>query len=151
MPKCTMRKVVINCCKYFWIPLLMRCVARGKRGQKEKEREGERAMPHTALSNKIVLNMQRNLNMRLTDTANMTRSCGRGKGRAWAYVTPYEIDLRNMCATCMKPQSLKLNTPFWCWVFKINMGENDIHRYYLRAGEWKAKQQANVARSAWEF
>lgn len=63
----------------------MRCVARGKRGRKEKEKERERERKqratHTALSNKIVLNMQRNLNMRQTDTANMTRSCGRREGQ----------------------------------------------------------------------
>lgn len=51
----------------------------GKHTQTETERErvekSEGNVPHSgALSNKIVLNMQRNLNMRLTDTANITRS-----------------------------------------------------------------------------
>lgn len=106
-----MRKVVINCCKYFWILLLMRslCVARGKRKtdthtERERVEKSEGNMPHSgALSNKIVLNMQRNLNMRLTDTANMIRLsvclCGWACMAVYverAYVTQYEIDPRNM-------------------------------------------------------
>lgn len=67
----------------------------------EKVEKSEGNVPHSgALSNKIVLNMQRNLNMRLTDTANMTRSCacvcGCAERAKRAYVTQYEIDPRNM-------------------------------------------------------
>lgn len=93
-------------------------MARGKRNtdweahtdrDRERVEKSEDNVPHSGtLSNKIVLNMQRNRKMRLTDTANVTRSsacvCVRVGEHVWvcverakrAYVTQYEIDPRNM-------------------------------------------------------